>query len=84
MHRAEADGLEPFTAVQLPDAVTSLRQGLGRLLRSRDDRGILAVMDVRLLKKGYGKVVLKALGNHPRFTTWDELEGAARALGVAG
>jgi ATP-dependent DNA helicase DinG len=83
VRRAEEEGRSGFATVQLPEAVTSLRQGLGRLLRGRDDRGVLAVMDVRLHRKGYGKTVLKALGDHPVVKSWEELERAARGLGVA-
>ena len=45
----------------LPQAVLRLKQGLGRLLRTRDDRGVMAILDTRLYTKGYGKLVLDAL-----------------------
>lgn len=50
-----------FGTYVLPQAVLRLKQGLGRLLRSRDDRGVMAILDTRLHKKGYGKMVLNAL-----------------------
>jgi ATP-dependent DNA helicase DinG len=54
-----------FAEYQTPMAVLDLKQGLGRLLRSRGDRGILAVLDPRLTTKGYGKTFLKSLPPFP-------------------
>ncbi len=51
----------PFYQYQLPRAVITLRQGLGRLIRSRSDRGVLAVLDSRIRQKQYGSVILKSL-----------------------
>jgi len=45
----------------VPEAILTLKQGLGRLLRTPEDRGLLAVLDVRLNTKGYGKRFLRAL-----------------------
>ncbi|MEW5913072.1 MAG: ATP-dependent DNA helicase [Thermodesulfobacteriota bacterium] len=59
--RLEAEGLSGFAHLMLPEAILSLKQGLGRLLRTPEDRGLLAVLDVRLLTKNYGKRFLKAL-----------------------
>jgi Rad3-related DNA helicase/serine/threonine protein kinase len=50
----------------LPQAVLRLKQGLGRLLRTREDRGVMAILDTRLHTKGYGKLVLNALPPAPR------------------
>jgi len=61
--RLEEEGLNGFAHLMLPEAVLSLKQGLGRLLRTPSDRGLLAVLDTRLVTKGYGKVFQKAL--HP-------------------
>jgi ATP-dependent DNA helicase DinG len=55
----------PFAEYQTPMAVLDLKQGLGRLLRSRGDRGILAVLDPRLTTKGYGKTFLSSLPPYP-------------------
>jgi ATP-dependent DNA helicase DinG len=60
----ENDG-NPFAEYQTPMAVLDLKQGLGRLLRSRGDRGILAVLDPRLMTKGYGKTFLASLPPYP-------------------
>src|SRR5262249_19771367 len=45
----------------LPQAILRLKQGIGRLLRSSDDRGVMAILDTRLHTKGYGRQVLAAL-----------------------
>ena len=50
----EAGG-EPFGEYQVPLAILALQQGLGRLIRHRRDRGVLAVLDLRLRTKGYGR-----------------------------
>ncbi len=53
----------PFYRYQLPRAVIMLRQGLGRLIRSQSDRGVLAVLDSRIRHKQYGRVFLKSLSH---------------------
>jgi Rad3-related DNA helicase len=50
-----------FGGYSLPMAILRLKQGLGRLLRTKDDRGALAILDKRLYTKGYGAEVLRAL-----------------------
>ena len=57
---AEA-GREPFATVQLPAAAIALKQGFGRLIRRRDDRGIVAILDGRVVTRGYGKTFLETL-----------------------
>jgi ATP-dependent DNA helicase DinG len=57
---AEGGG-SPFWQYQVPTAVLSLRQGLGRLIRRTTDRGVLAVLDSRLFKRSYGKIFLESL-----------------------
>jgi ATP-dependent DNA helicase DinG len=54
-------GKSPFLDYQLPLAVLSLRQGIGRLIRSSNDRGLLAILYVRTLKRGYGATFLQSL-----------------------
>jgi ATP-dependent DNA helicase DinG len=65
IRRLEEDGGNGFAHLMLPEAVLSLKQGLGRLLRTPEDRGLLAVLDTRLTSKGYGKVFQKALAPTP-------------------
>ncbi len=59
--RIRKAGGEPFSEYQVPVAVLALKQGLGRLIRSASDRGILAVLDSRLVEKSYGRTFLTSL-----------------------
>lgn len=59
-------GGDPFNDVQLPDAVISLKQGVGRLIRDTDDRGVLVICDNRLVMRPYGAVFLNSLPPTPR------------------
>jgi DNA polymerase III subunit epsilon len=52
---------DPFNQYQVPDAILRLRQGFGRLIRSKDDYGVVAVLDRRLLTKRYGATMLRSL-----------------------
>ena len=56
-----ARGGNPFTELQLPQAVLSLKQGAGRLIRDEADRGVLMLCDPRLASKAYGRQILKSL-----------------------
>jgi ATP-dependent DNA helicase DinG len=56
-----ARGGEPFSDYQVPLAMLTLQQGLGRLIRHRTDRGLLAILDPRLRTKGYGRRFIAAL-----------------------
>jgi ATP-dependent DNA helicase DinG len=58
--RAEAHE-DPFQTVQLPAAAIALKQGFGRLIRRRDDHGIVAILDSRVVTKAYGRVFLDTL-----------------------
>jgi len=57
----KAAGENWFGTYVLPQAVLRLKQGIGRLLRTREDRGVMAILDTRLHTKGYGKMVIDAL-----------------------
>ena len=57
----EATGRSAFREYQLPEAALALKQGVGRLIRSEDDFGAVAICDPRLTGRGYGKVFLAAL-----------------------
>ncbi|GKX53740.1 ATP-dependent DNA helicase [Budvicia aquatica] len=59
-------GGDPFNEVQLPDAVITLKQGVGRLIRDTDDRGVLVICDNRLVMRPYGAVFLNSLPPTPR------------------
>ncbi|WP_372725201.1 ATP-dependent DNA helicase [Immundisolibacter sp.] len=58
-------GADPFNDYQLPHAVITLKQGLGRLIRDAGDRGVLMVGDKRLRARGYGRVFLRSLPAMP-------------------
>ncbi len=67
------NGGKPFFEFQVPRAILSLKQGVGRLMRSTSDSGVLAIMDVRLFKKGYGRSFLKSLPPAPVVRTTEEI-----------
>lgn len=66
MEDCKLRGGEPFDDVQLPDAVITLKQGVGRLIRDVDDRGVLVICDNRLVMRPYGAVFLNSLPPTPR------------------
>ena len=57
----EARGGNAFMEFNLPEAILKFRQGVGRLIRTRDDSGIVAVLDNRVLTKRYGDAFIQAL-----------------------
>jgi ATP-dependent DNA helicase DinG len=65
IEKLKKQGQEPFYAFQVPMAVIALKQGLGRLIRTRSDRGILCILDLRILTKSYGKIFRKSLYESP-------------------
>jgi ATP-dependent DNA helicase DinG len=69
MSAIEATGGNPFTELSLPDAVVRMRQGFGRLMRRRDDRGVVLVLDSRIVTKRYGEVFLDSLPHAQRLVT---------------
>ncbi|MFO7769117.1 MAG: helicase C-terminal domain-containing protein [bacterium] len=60
--RMEREGGNAFTQLMVPMAVLKFKQGLGRLIRHRQDRGVAVVMDPRLVTRPYGRVFLDSLG----------------------
>src|SRR5256886_13916651 len=59
IERLRAEGQDPFYRYQLPQAALALKQGFGRLIRSATDRGIVAVLDARMTRKGSRRVFLE-------------------------
>jgi len=57
----EKHGGNPFMELSLPHAVMKFKQGFGRLMRRSSDRGVVAVLDSRLIKKKYGQLFLQSL-----------------------
>ena len=76
----EAEGRQGFGELQVPAAALALRQGFGRLIRTATDRGLVAVLDRRILTKGYGRVFIASLPRCPLLRTIEE----ARAWWAAG
>jgi ATP-dependent DNA helicase DinG len=70
----DAEGGNAFFQYQVPAAVITLKQGFGRLIRSLHDRGLLALLDNRILKKQYGKVFVESLPNYRRTTDIGQVE----------
>ncbi len=62
------DGGDPFSGYQVPQAAIALKQGFGRLIRSRADRGVLTLLDNRITKMRYGQIFFDSLPPY-RFTT---------------
>lgn len=59
-------GGDPFTEIQIPEAVISLKQGVGRLIRDQNDRGVIIICDNRLVNRYYGVTFLNSLPVSPR------------------
>lgn len=57
----EQEGRDPFMHFTVPQAVIKLKQGFGRLIRHRDDRGVVMILDNRVSTKGYGRIFLNSL-----------------------
>jgi len=74
------DGRNAFAEYQVPEAVLALKQGFGRLIRSRSDRGVLALLDTRIQKMRYGKIFLDSL---PDFTITQDLAAVSRFMGMS-
>ena len=68
------DGGNAFYEYQVPSAVISLKQGFGRLIRSLHDRGLLCLLDNRILKNRYGRVFLDSLPRYSRTTEMQAVE----------
>src|SRR3989440_1661097 len=57
----EASGGDAFTEYSLPEAILKLRQGVGRLIRTKNDQGIIVILDNRIVTKAYGRAFMAAL-----------------------
>jgi ATP-dependent DNA helicase DinG len=71
------DGRNAFSEFQVPQAVLSLKQGFGRLIRTKTDRGVLALLDSRIQRMAYGKIFLESL---PGYAVTQELSDVAKFL----
>jgi ATP-dependent DNA helicase DinG len=75
IERLNREGRSAFFEYQLPEAVITLKQGVGRLIRDEDDRGVLMICDPRLVSRSYGKRILQSLP--PMRLTRDAREAVA-------
>ena len=66
-------GGNPFAQEQIPSAVIALKQGVGRLIRSFEDRGVLMMGDTRLVSKPYGRIFIQSLPPFPRTRELDDV-----------
>ena len=71
----DAEGRNAFFEYQIPSAVITLKQGFGRLIRSLEDRGLLVLLDNRILTKPYGRVFIDSLPNYKKTTDVRVVEG---------
>ena len=70
----QEDGRNAFAEFQVPQAVLALKQGFGRLIRTKTDRGVLALLDTRILRMPYGKIFLESLPRYRRTHDPGEVE----------
>ena len=83
--RLEDEGREPFAVYQVPHAALALAQGFGRLIRHREDRGVVALLDRRAVVKGYGRRVLAGLPpDCPRTASLDDVRAFFARAGESG
>ncbi len=61
IERIREEGGNPFYDYQIPQAALALKQGFGRLIRSKTDRGVLVLLDNRITKQRYGQVFFDSL-----------------------
>ena len=67
------NGGEPFSEYQVPQAALALKQGFGRLIRSRTDRGVLVLLDNRITKTRYGQIFFDSLPDYAFTTNRDDV-----------
>ena len=73
----QEDGRNAFAEYQVPEAVLMLKQGFGRLIRSRTDRGVLAILDNRIHRMQYGRIFLESL---PEYATTRDIAEVERFM----
>jgi ATP-dependent DNA helicase DinG len=69
----EREGGNPFAQLAVPEAALTLKQGFGRLVRTASDAGVVALLDPRVVRRGYGKRILSTLPPATRSGTLDEV-----------
>ena len=85
MEALERRGQDPFSSFMLPHAALRLKQGFGRLIRARSDRGAVVILDDRIVTKRYGRYLRDSLPPAPLIKgPWGELERRVRSFYGAG
>jgi ATP-dependent DNA helicase DinG len=79
----EASGRNPFVTYQVPNAAITLKQGFGRLIRTRQDAGIVALLDRRVHTKSYGRALIQSLPPAKRTDDLGQATAFARQLAIA-
>jgi len=79
----QARGMNPFRDYQLPEAALALKQGVGRLIRSESDRGVVMICDPRLRTRGYGRALLGGLPPMRRTESLEEVRAFLRRCAPA-
>ena len=75
LERIEERGGDPFKEYSLPEAILKFRQGVGRLIRTAEDSGQIAILDSRILSKSYGRAFLAKLPECPVILLEDKALG---------
>jgi ATP-dependent DNA helicase DinG len=73
----QEDGRNAFAEYQVPEAVLALKQGFGRLIRARTDRGVLTILDNRIQRMQYGKIFMESL---PAYATTRDIAAVERFM----
>jgi ATP-dependent DNA helicase DinG len=74
INQLKESGGEPFYSYQIPQAALALKQGFGRLIRSRTDRGVLSILDNRITRQRYGQVFFDSLPEYAFTTKIEDVE----------
>jgi ATP-dependent DNA helicase DinG len=77
------EGRNAFSEFQVPEAVLALKQGFGRLIRTKTDHGVLALLDTRIQRMPYGKIFLESLPRYRRTSDLGEVSGFLSAASPA-
>jgi ATP-dependent DNA helicase DinG len=83
LNASREEGGNPFAEIQVPAAAIALKQGVGRLIRDVDDRGVLVLCDPRLFSAGYGRIFLQCLPAMPITREIADVEAFFAPAGVA-
>jgi ATP-dependent DNA helicase DinG len=84
IEKIAAHGENPFLSYQVPQAIIALRQGFGRLIRSRNDRGVLSLLDRRVYSRHYGRLFLDSMPPCPVTNSMGEVKVFLQQLPAVG